>query len=151
MKITAAALAALVSANFSWGTAMAGEAPTLDLNLSCPGQYQDTETSEASVGRTGDTKAHATVETQVMRPGTAQITLRGETGELVYPDGRRRQLSNVTADDRRITADYVRKALVLKFTWRMEINRLTGDVRVLNGGDVGFLGTCSVAPTTAKF
>lgn len=132
--------------------AAAGEPASLNLELSCPGQYSATETSEASVGRIGEVnKPTATVQTQVMRPGTAQLTFRDGAGELVYPDGRRRELSNIQADERRITAEYIRKALILKYTWRVEVNRLTGDVRVVNGDEVGFLGNCTAAPTKPKF
>lgn len=131
--------------------AVAGEAPALDLELSCPGQYSVLETSEARVGRAGEEKTRATVETRVMRPGTATITLSGDAGEIVYPDGVRRRLSSITADERRIRGEYVQKLLVLKFTFTMEINRLTGEVRVADGRDVAFQGTCSAVSTKPKF
>lgn len=132
-----------------FAAALAGEPAPLDLELWCPGQYQDTETSTAHAA--GDVTARATIETAVMRPGTAQVRFRGSEGELVYPDGRHRALTNVIADERSITAQYVRRTMLIPFTWKLIIDRRSGDIRVSNGGDVGFLGNCSAAPTKPKF
>jgi len=131
------------------GLAQAQDAP-LALDLACFGQYADTETTTGTVGPIGE-QARATITTNVMRPGTARVTFRGESGELAYPDGRRRMLSNVTADPHRIRAEYDRKALFRTRTWSVEIDRMTGDISVSDGSDVGFVGNCEAAPTTAKF
>jgi hypothetical protein len=89
--------------------------------------------------------------TTVNRAGVARVTLQGGEGELTYPDGRRRILGEVFADSRRITADYRRKGLFGTATWRVEIDRMTGDVRVASGEDVAFAGACAPEPTSAKF
>lgn len=142
------ALAALSLALLT-GPALAQDAP-LALDLACFGQYADTETTTGTVGPIGE-QSRATITTNVMRPGTARVTLRGEGGELAYPDGQRRMLSNVTADPHRIRAEYDRKALFRTRTWRVEIDRMTGDISVSDGNDVGFVGNCEAAPTTARF
>lgn len=131
-------------------TPAVGQDELLRLDLACLGQYSDTETTTATVGPAGEPQ-QANITTDVMRPGTARVSIQGDAGEMIYPDGRRRTLSNITADPSRITAEYVRRVLFVPLTWRIEIDRMTGDIRVVNGGDVGFIGTCEAAPTTAKF
>lgn len=124
---------------------------TLDLELTCSGQYSDTETSTGNASVLGpDGKLHTGVVTtnvSVMRPGTARISLHGASGKIVYPDGRERTMQDIRADDGRITGSYKRLGI---FTWRMEINRLTGDVLVKSGGTVGLIGSCSLAPVATQ-
>jgi len=55
---------------------------------------------------------------------------------MIQPDGRKRALSNVAADPQRITAEYVWRGLFVPVTWRLEIDRMAGDIRVANGGTV---------------
>ena len=135
------------------GTAEAQVAP-LSLDLVCGGQYAATETSTADVGPIGTINS-ASITTNVMRPGSARVTLRGDIGELIYPDGRQRILSNVIADTANIKAEYVRRTLNYLFipvTWRLEIDRMTGNIRIgSSAGELGFLGVCEAAPTVAKF
>lgn len=123
----------------------------LNLNLSCPGTYSDVETSRATVTGDGDASS-AAVTTTVRRPGVAQIAIRGQEGQLTYPDGRIRQLSNVTADENTIVGQYVRTALLIKRTWRVEIDRVTGSVIVTsNYRQVAFAGSCTPISNTQKF
>jgi hypothetical protein len=120
------------------------DAPALNLDLICTGRYADAEVTRAqSLSGEGS----ALVTRTVMRDGTARVAIRGATGELTYPDGRKRPLSNVVADDRTITGEYKR----MIWTWKMTIDRTTGDIRIVNGGDVSLLANCSAAPVTQKF
>lgn len=129
------------------------DASSLDLDLICPGQYFDTETTTASVQHNHDfaNQSQAKLTTEVARPGTARIKFKDGLGEFVYPDGRRRELSELVADDQRITAQYTRRVVLINYTWRLQIDRFTGDVRLASGDALGFLGTCSAAPTKPKF
>lgn len=134
--------------------AAAGAAP-LDLRLVCPGEYQDTETATALTQKRDQDGNWGTATTQVRRQvarqGAARISLTGETGELVYPDGQSRTIKVISADSARIVGEYERKILFGHVTWRMEINRLTADVLVASGKDVAFRGVCAPEPTQPKF
>jgi hypothetical protein len=128
--------------------------PHLELNLVCEGQYEDVETSVGTTSGVvgGELRSgRAVVDTRIMRAGTAHITLEGASGQLTYPDGRQRALGNVIADARQITAEYQRKQLIRTITWRIEINRMTGAMRVVSGNDIGFAGTCAPESTQPKF
>ena len=130
----------------------------LNLELSCPGQSYDVETTQ---GRTNTWDAagnyhsgNVTVNTPVMRPGTATVSIQGTKATLTYSDGRVRAMENIVADPQRITGAYQRRGLLLTSTWKMEINRLTGGIDVRSGRQIGFTGTCSPAPppsTEPKF
>lgn len=147
MKYAFAALSLAVLA-----TPAAAQEGSLNLELLCPGQYADTETTSATIRQPGEsTRSTAEMSRTVMRTGNARVSLHGDTGELVYPDGRRRALSKVVADERQITAEYERRVLVIPVTWRVEISRTTGDIRVVTGLDVGFAGTCEPVSTKPKF
>lgn len=143
--------ALILSAALALSDAAAAQPNGLDLNLSCPGMYADVESSRATVsGDNGPTTA--TVNTAVRRTGVAHITLQDQAGEITYPDGRKRSLSNVVASERSITAEYVRSLLLIKYTWRVEIDRITGTVRVANNfRQVAFAGSCTAATTAPKF
>ena len=129
-------------------------AAPLDLNLVCRSQYEKTETSVRTANRMvdGELRSGASVtRTTINRAGVARVTFQGGAGELTYPDGRRRALGEVAADARRITADYRRAGLFGTTTWRVESDRMTGDVRVASGGEIAFAGACAPEPTSAKF
>lgn len=55
------------------------------------------------------------------------------------------------ANDQQITASYQRKGMLITYTWRLEINRLTGAIRITSGDEVGFSGTCAPVSNTPKF
>lgn len=129
-------------------------ASPLDLNLVCRSQYEKVETSVRTANHLVDGELHSdasVMRTTISRAGVARVTFQGGAGELTYPDGRRRILGGIAADPRRITADYRRKGLFGPVTWRIEINRMTGDLRVSSGEDVAFAGACAPEPISAKF
>ena len=134
--------------------ALAAEAPALNLNLACEGQYEDTEVTRETVGavtRDGYRTASGTSVTGIKRTGVGYATFSGSTGQITYPGGVRRELSNVVASEQEITATYQRKAMLVTHTYKVEINRVTGAIRVARGGAVGFAGTCTPVSTTPKF
>jgi hypothetical protein len=131
--------------------ALTSEPPQLDLNLVCQGQYRSVETSVGNTNTVVDGQVRsgsAVLVTPVMRSGIAHLTFRGAVGHLTYPDGRERDLENVTAEPGQITAEYRRKQLIRTLTWKIEVSRLTGAVRVVSGDDIGFAGTS--APESAR-
>lgn len=121
----------------------------LNLELACIGQYADTETTTVSAtAQSGSLQA----QTSVMRPGTARVSLHGDTGRLVYPDGRARNLKVVSQDSEQVVASYERSMILFTVPWHVDINRLTGDMRVssrLQG--VAFQGACSPVSVEPKF
>ncbi len=135
--------------------AAAPMSPPLDLELICKGEYQDIETSRGSAN-TYDSQGNwtggtVTLNRSVMKPGIAKVSVHAPNAQIVYPDGRVRTMKDVIGDETRITASYKRLGFI---TWRMEINRMTGDIEVKSGGDVALTGTCSLAPaapTQPKF
>lgn len=134
--------------------ALAAEAPALNLNLACEGQYQGTEVTRETVGAVtgaGYRTATGTSVTGVTRTGVGYATFTGSTGQFTYPDGKRRDLSDVVATDQQITASYQRKGMLISYTWNLEVNRLTGAIRITSGSDVGFSGTCTPISNTPKF
>lgn len=121
-----------------------------DLRLNCTGQYQDTEsaTGDSRVFKDGKWEnGSVTVTREVMRDGVAKLTIRAPTGEITYPDGRRRSMTDVRLDEHRITGSYKRLGFM---TWRMTIDRLTGEIEVKNGSSIGFRGICEVAPAVTQ-
>ncbi|MCG9917326.1 MAG: hypothetical protein MH112_13335 [Phenylobacterium sp.] len=152
-----------------------GQDVPLKLDLVCSGQYADAQ--------------------MIMHPGSARISILGDVGTLVYPDGRQRFLRNVAADPNTIKADYApgapanppaqgqpqpqtnrltgnqllqaflfeglgpeqaqrahdERLRLQNLTWRLDIDRMTGDIRIVSDGAVGFMGVCEAAPTVAKF
>ena len=134
--------------------ALAPEAPALNLTLACEGQYKATEVTRETVAADiagGHRTATGTSVTGVTRTGTGYASFSGATGQLTYPDGIRRELSNVVATDQQITASYQRKWMLVTYTWKLDIDRLTGAIRVVNGSDVTFAGTCAPVSNTPKF
>lgn len=134
--------------------ALTSEPPPLDLNLVCQGQYRTVETSIGNTNTVVDGQARsgsAVLLTPVMRSGLAHLTFRGAVGQLTYPDGRERDLVNVTQEPGQITAEYSRKQVFRTITWKVEVNRLTGAVRVISGRDIAFAGTCAPESMQPKF
>lgn len=134
--------------------ALASEPPRLDLNLVCEGQYEDVETSVGTSSGMVDGELRtrtAVVNTPVKRTGVAHLTFQAGAGTLTYPDGRSRTLENVVADASQISASYQRKALLITYTWKIEVSRMTGLVRVYSGRDIAFSGTCTPQSTQPKF
>lgn len=134
--------------------ALMAEPPALNLNLVCEGQYADVEQSVGNMSAVVDGQVRSgssMVSTRVMRHGTAHLTFQGAQGSLTYPDGRQRTLENVAADKGKVTAEYRRKALLRTITWDVEVNRLTGMVRVSSGRDIAFAGDCTPESTQPKF
>ena len=41
--------------------------------------------------------------------------------------------------------------MLVTHTWKVEINRLTGAIRVTSGAEIGFAGTCAPVSNTPKF
>lgn len=137
-----------------FAAALGTEPSALDLNLICPGQYEDTETERGQAHSSDGDEQNSTsitVHRSVMRQGTAKVRFHGDAGELTLPDGQKRVLGNVVADSRSIIADYERRMLLFRYTWRLEVNRLTGEIKISTGSDVGFEGVCSPEPLQPKF
>lgn len=68
--------------------ALAAEAPALNLNLACEGQYQGTEVTRETVGAVtgaGYRTATGTSVTGVTRTGVGYATFTGSTGQITYP------------------------------------------------------------------
>ncbi|CAN7369048.1 hypothetical protein LJR164_002225 [Phenylobacterium sp. LjRoot164] len=101
--------------------------------------------------RAGYGSATGTATTNVIRTGVAYATFTGSTGRFTYPDGRQRELSNVVATAHEITASYDRKAMFTTTTWKIQVNRLTGAIRIVSPSEVGFAGTCTPVSNTPKF
>ncbi|WP_421932389.1 hypothetical protein [Phenylobacterium sp.] len=135
--------------------AAAPMAAALDLELVCNGEYQDIETSRGQAN-TYDSQGNwtggtVTLNRSVMKPGVAKVSVHAPNAQIIYPDGRVRTMKDVVGDDARITGSYKRLGFI---TWRMEINRMTGDIQVKSGGDVALSGACTLAPaapTQPKF
>jgi hypothetical protein len=79
------------------------------------------------------------------------LILTGDKGELVYPDGRARQLKVLAVDQAQILAQYERTIIIGHITGSVEINRMTEGLRVVRGSDVAFRGACPSEPTDPKF
>lgn len=133
---------------------MASAAPPLDLRLICPGQYQDTETATAQTQKyvDGEWRSSTTqLRTPITRTGNLRLSISGDAGELVYPDGRTRTIKLVEANPAHLIAEYEMKGLIRRFTWRIDVDRMTGDVRVASGNEEAFRGVCSPEPSQPKF
>ncbi|MCI3135453.1 hypothetical protein [Phenylobacterium aquaticum] len=57
----------------------------------------------------------------------------------------------MTADARQIVADYQRKLTFRTVTWKVEVNRMTGPVRVASPDHIGFAGACAPESNQPKF
>jgi hypothetical protein len=125
-------------------------AVALNITLACPGAYPDVETTPGIVNqyvdgawRVGNT---ATVR-HVMRDGTMRLAFRDGGSEVAYDGEAPVPVRVLSADDRAISAEYDRR----KRTWQVQINRMTGEVRVTRRGQIGFAGMCTPEPTQPKF
>ena len=127
----------------------------LNLELACPGQYRATESHTPYQDAYGRPLSQPlSMDTTVARQGTARIVLHGDSGRIAFPGGRDLQLVLLSQDDDALVAQYERPILFAHLTWRVHINRITGEMRVIGGiggRQTGFAGTCAPVSTERKF
>jgi hypothetical protein len=106
----------------------------LNVELACSGEYRESESDSVDQDAYGRPLSQPlSIDTTVRRQGVARIGLHGDAGRLVYPDGRERQLKLLEQDDEKLIAQYERQILFVHLTGRVQINRITGEVRVTGG------------------
>jgi hypothetical protein len=128
----------------------------LNLELVCQAQWPDTEVSQSfTPKKDADGWYHPEVTRttkQVTKTGTVHVSLHGAVGTLDLGSDGKRELTNVVADERSISAEYVIKgALYGRSVRQVQINRMTGEIRLLNKESSVLDGTCSAESTQPKF
>lgn len=121
------------------------------LDLTCVGQYADTETITTDAGAPGELWAGSTSTRTVMRPGVARVRFDGAGGLLTYPDGRERELELVGVTEASISATYSRRALFRQVAWNIRVDRMTGGIVVSSDGRVAFNGLCEPTGSAPRF